>query len=183
MIPYKRPAGLGELMQMAFVPQDFDGAIQHWLNMGAGPFFLLQDIRAEWLSSYGIETPLVLDVALGNWGGMQIEIIRQKSGGRSIYSDWFDAGKESLHHICMVHEDIETAKSLCRKSGFEIVLEARNEKIEWFYADPQGSNGILIEVINTAVPASMTRDAALNWDGSDPIRVLDTRQLVNGFGE
>jgi len=82
-----------------------------------------------------------------------------------------------------VHEDIETAKSLCRKSGFEIVLEARNEKIEWFYADPQGSNGILIEVINTAVPASMTRDAALNWDGSDPIRVLDTRQLVNGFGE
>ena len=31
---------LGEVMQLAYVPADFDGALKFWIEtMGAGPFF------------------------------------------------------------------------------------------------------------------------------------------------
>ena len=30
----------GEAFQMAFVPSDFEASLQHWLTLGAGPFFV-----------------------------------------------------------------------------------------------------------------------------------------------
>ena len=39
-------AALGEIMQLAFVPDDFDAAVKHWTQvMGVGPFFLMEGIH------------------------------------------------------------------------------------------------------------------------------------------
>lgn len=41
-------ARLGPVMQLAWLPQDFDAAIQHWTQvMGVGPFFLMENIALE----------------------------------------------------------------------------------------------------------------------------------------
>jgi hypothetical protein len=169
-------ADLGEIMQIAFVPQDFDGMIQHWLDKGAGPFFVLQNNQAEWTAAYGVEQDIVLDIALGNWGGMQIEIIRQKSGGLSIYSEWFDASKEGVHHTCVMVDDLAKARRLAQDKGFEVVHEGRHFGPEWIYIDTKGGDGTLLEILcmpgGTAGLAEMTRAAAQGWDGSDPIRIL-----------
>ena len=38
-------ASLGDIMQLAYVPSDFDAALKHWTEViGAGPFFLLPNM-------------------------------------------------------------------------------------------------------------------------------------------
>lgn len=175
MVPMKATA-LGEIMQIAFVPQDFDAALQHWLNMGAGPFFVFKDKEPDWTHAFGREIPFRMDVALGNWGELQIELIRQKCAGRTIYSDWYDAKKEGVHHTCIRVADMAAGKKLCLSNGFRLVHEGGYGRTEWAYFDTHGGDGTLLEIVCTADGGpgfyAVTRDAARNWDGRDPIRFL-----------
>ena len=170
-------AQLGEIMQIAFVPQDFDAAVRHWIGMGAGPFYILRNNQAEWHEAYGVECRPVLDIALGQWGEMQIEIIRQKSNEKTVYSDWFDQRREGVHHTCITVEDLDEAKRRCMDAGCEIVIEGRVADSRWFYADTGGGPGTYLEVLQTgAGPGAMNqmlKDAHRDWDGGDPVRELD----------
>lgn len=167
---------LGEIMQIAFVPQDFEGTILHWAKMGAGPFFVMRKTIPEWGTSYGVEAKIEMDVALGQWGAMQIEVIRQTSPEKSIYSDWFNAKKEGVHHTCIVVDDIEAAKQLIKDKGCKIVVEGRAAGADWFYADTGGGQGTYLEVIQygegSKMLMGMIKDAHKNWDGNDPIREI-----------
>ena len=58
-------AALGDIMQLAFVPDDFDAAIAHWTKvMGVGPFFLMEGIHLEGMKYKGEPTDAVFDLAL-----------------------------------------------------------------------------------------------------------------------
>ncbi|MBV1916587.1 MAG: VOC family protein [Sphingomonadaceae bacterium] len=169
-------ANLGEIMQIAFVPQDFDGAIAHWVKLGAGPFYIIRDNQAEWQEAYGVECRPVLDIALGQWGEMQIEVIRQKSDEKTVYSDWFNAASEGVHHTCIAVDDIDETRQRCLDNGLEIVIEGRANGTRWLYADTGGGPGTYLEAIEkqggSAALTQMLKDAHRNWDGSDPIREI-----------
>ena len=166
-------AQLGEIMQIAFVPQDFDGTIAHWLSMGAGPFFVLRGNQAEWHRAYGEDCRPVLDIALGQWGEMQIEVIRQQSPEKTIYSDWFNAGKEGVHHTCIVGSALGDLKRRCEAAGHEIVIEGRAGTTRWLYADTGGGAGTYLEALQGDPGLNdMLKAAHRNWDGSDPIREI-----------
>ena len=108
-----RIADLGDIFQLSFVPQDFDGTIQYWLNLGAGPFFLVRDAMIEWQNAGGETEHCRLDSATGQWGDLQIEIIHQISPERTAYSDWYNARREGVHHTCMAVDDIRQARKRC----------------------------------------------------------------------
>ena len=61
----KSLANLGPIMQIAFVPKDFEATIDHWVKKGAGPFFVLKGTKAEYQTCYGKEAYPILDIALG----------------------------------------------------------------------------------------------------------------------
>lgn len=167
-------ASLGEIMQIAFVPQDFDAAIQHWLKMGAGPFFVMSNVSPDWSRAYGEDIDLTLDLAFGNWGEMQIEIIRQKNDVRTIYTDWLNAGHQGLQHTCLRVDDMASARQACLANGFELVHEGGYRGTEFAYFETHGGPGTMLELVcnphGSQGLAQITRDAAKNWDGSDPIR-------------
>ena len=166
-------AKMGELMQIAFVPQDFDATIAHWVKMGAGPFFVLRGNQAEWHQAYGKECRPTLDIALGQWGEMQIEVIRQTSPEKTVYSDWFNAKKEGVHHTCIVVEDIDALKQQCEAEGMPIVIEGRSGANRWLYADTGGGQGTYLEAIQCDPGLNdMLKAAHRDWDGSDPIREI-----------
>lgn len=172
----RKLTSLGELMQIAFVTNEFDATIDHWLQMGAGPFFLLRGNTVDWISAYGVEMPLELDIALGNWGDMQIEIIQQKSEGKTIYSNWIEAGMQGVHHTCIMLRDMAEARAICAENGLEIVHEGRHGGSEWIYADTGGGPGTLLEMLympeGIMTMAELTASARKGWDGSNPIREL-----------
>lgn len=172
----KTIADFGEIMQIAFVPQDFDATIAHWVKMGAGPFFVLRGNQAEWQQAYGVECRPTLDIALGQWGDMQIEVIHQTSPEKTIYSDWYNAGNEGVHHTCIIVDDLDEFKQSCLDKGFDIVIEGSAQGGRWLYADTGGGPSTYVEALEKGEGGSalnqMLRDAHRGWDGSDPVREI-----------
>jgi methylmalonyl-CoA/ethylmalonyl-CoA epimerase len=173
-----RITDLGEVMQLAYVPADFDGALTFWIEvMGAGPFFALDHVQLTDLKYRGAPSDVDFSMVLGQWGDMQIELIRQHNDAPSIYKAWRDAGHEGLQHVCILVDDMAHARAVCAAAGAEVAQEGKTGNGgEVIYVDPGGGPGTMVEILQTG-PGSreffaMIRDAARGWDGSNPIRRL-----------
>jgi len=66
-------ARLGPVMQLAWLPEDFDAALEHWTKtMGVGPFFIMENIALADMRYMGEPTNAVFTLALSYWGDVQI---------------------------------------------------------------------------------------------------------------
>ncbi|MEL6528495.1 MAG: VOC family protein [Pseudomonadota bacterium] len=170
-------AGLGDVMQLAFVPKDFDAAVKHWTQvMGVGPFFLMEGIHLEGMKYRGEPTEAVFDLALAYWGDIQIELIRPRGDHPSIYSGEYADVNDGLHHVCILVDDLEEAYRVCREQGAEIVIEGALGDSKVIYVDPGLGPGSLVEILQQgeAGPGlfAMIKQAGEDWDGSEPLRSL-----------
>jgi hypothetical protein len=183
----RKIAQLGQIFQLAFVPQDFAQTVQYWTQtIGAGPFFLLEHIKTENLKYLGKPARIDFTAALGYWNDIQIEIIKQHDDAPSIFSKWRQAGHHGLHHVCMLVPDIDHARALCSEVDAVIVqeMEAGGGASKIIYADTGGGPGTLIEMVQTDAARQKhffapMREAARNWDGTDPVRRLGAPPLRN----
>jgi len=168
---------LGEVMQLAFVPEDFDASVRHWTEvMGVGPFHLMENIRLEGMQYRGEPSEAAFDLALAYWGDIQIELIRPRDDHPSIYTgDYADVGG-GLHHVCILVEDIEDAYRVCRERGAEIVIEGSLGDSRVIYVDPGRGPGSLVEILQQGESGpdlfAMIKQACEDWDGSEPLRRL-----------
>ena len=171
-------AALGEVMQLAYVPADFDAALSFWTKtMGAGPFFALDHVQLDEVKYRGAPSNIDFSMALGYWGDIQIELIRQHNDAPSIYKAWRDAGLEGLHHVCILVDDMDHARQVCAAAGGIVAQEGKLAGGGVvIYVDSGGGPGTMVEILKgvtgTAGLFAMIRDAARGWDGSDPIRRL-----------
>lgn len=170
-------AGLGEIMQLAFVPEDFDAAVEHWTQvMGVGPFFLIEGIHLDGMKYKGEPTDAVFDLALAYWGDIQIELIRPRDTHPSIYSgDYADVGG-GLHHVCILVDDIAETRAVCAAQGAEVIIEGKFGASEVIYVDPGRGPGSLVEILQQDKSGpdlfAMIKQAGEGWDGSEPLRPL-----------
>ena len=166
---------IGPVMQIAFVPDDFDAALTHWTTvMGVGPFFLIENIQLEEMRYLGQPSDCVFTLALAYWGDMQIELIRQENDAPSIYRDTKGG---ALHHTCIMTDDIAAAKAIALAAGCTLLVEAKvGDDGGVIYVDTGGGPGTIVEVLQPATGSgglfTMIRDASIGWDGSDPVRRL-----------
>jgi len=171
-------AALGDVMQLAFVPPDFDAAVAHWTQvMGVGPFFLMEGIHLEGMKYKGAPTDAHFDLALAYWGDLQIELIRPRDTHPSIYTGEYAEGLAGgLHHVCVLVDDIAEAYAACESHQAEILIEGSLGESRVIYADPGAGPGSLVEILQPSPesPAlfDMIKQAGVDWDGSDPIRKL-----------
>jgi methylmalonyl-CoA/ethylmalonyl-CoA epimerase len=172
-------AALGQVMQLAFVPGDFQEALHFWTTVvGAGPFFHARHVeRLIRQTRYrGEISHLEFSVAIGYWGDMQIELIQQHNDVPSVYSSALKGGPEGLHHVCIQVDDMSCARAVCAEAGGQVVQEFFLNGGEAIYVDIGGGSGTLLEVIQTPTDQvamfAMMHEAARNWDGTDPLRVL-----------
>ena len=170
----KLVTSIGPVIQLAFVPKDFDAAVKHWTEtMGVGPFFWIEHAGLANKRFKGEPSDVDFGIAIGYWGDVQIELIKQHNDSPSIYNS-APYKTDGLHHVCLMTEDISAAKSICRDAGGEMAFEADVPGGgAVFYADMGGNEG-LVEVLQGA-PGSggffdMMKAAAVDWDGSDPFR-------------
>ena len=168
---------IGPVMQIAFVPTDFDAALTYWTQvMGVGPFYLIQNIELGDMRYLGEPTDCKFSLALAYWGDVQIELIRPENDAPSIYNGEY-AVRDRLHHVCVLVDDIAEAYAICAEQGAEILVEGKvgaNGRV--IYADPGGGPGSVVEVLqsqpSTAELFGMIKQAGIGWDGSEPLRKL-----------
>lgn len=173
-------SALGPIMQLAWVPEDFDAALKHWTEvMGVGPFYLIEGIHLDGMKYRGQPTDAVFDLALAYWGDMQIELIRPRDEHPSIYRGEYGSTGNGLHHVCLLVDDIAGAYAACEAHGAEIVIEGEFGGKKVIYADPgakngRGGPGTLVEVLERSTEGpdlfAIIKAASENWDGSDPVR-------------
>lgn len=170
-------AGLGQVMQMAYLPSDFDAALRYWTQViGAGPFFLLENVTLDDARYQGSPTAAVFSLALGYWGDMQIELIRPENDESSVYNGVYGV-RDRLHHVCLIVDSADEARRMCAATGAKVVFEARvGESGEVLYIDPGAGPGGLVEVLHpapgTADLFALMREAHRVWDGTEPMRKL-----------
>lgn len=170
-------AALGDIMQLAFVPKDFDAAVRHWTQvMGVGPFFMIEDIHLEGMKYRGKPTDAVFDLALAYWGDLQIELIRPRDNHPSIYRGEYGATGNGLHHVCILVDDLANARAVCEAAGAEVVIEGTFGPSQVIYVDPGTGPGGLVEILQQAKDGpglfGMIKTAGIGWDGSEPLRKL-----------
>lgn len=168
---------LGTLVQIAYLPEDFDAALKYWTEVvGVGPFFLMENIQLGECKYRGQPTDAMFSIAIGYWGDIQIELVRPENDAPSIYNGEY-AVKDRMHHVCVFIDDIAAARAACAEIGAEILVEGKvGEEGAVIYVDAGGGPGHVIELLQPA-PGSdglfgMMRDAARGWDGSEPLRKL-----------
>lgn len=168
---------LGDVIQLAYFPTDFDAALRYWIEtIGVGPFFVLNDVRLDEMTYRGVPTDAVFTMALGYWGDIQIELIKTDSDAPSLYTGDY-AVRDRLHHVCIFVDDMAATRAACAEAGAEVIVAGKvGEDGEVIYVDPGQGPGHIIEFLQPVSGSvglfQMMKDAARGWDGTDPIRVL-----------
>lgn len=169
----------GRIRQIGYVVTDIDRAIAGWLELGVGPWFVMRDLTLA--ARYrGEPCEITQSLALSNSGDMQLELIQQQSEAPSIFTEFLDAHGEGFHQFAYWASDFDATLRTVAEAGWPVVWEGGEDVGTRFaYVEPPAGRARVAQIIEimeltdiTSGMASFVRDAAANWDGSDPIRVL-----------
>jgi len=167
----------GELRQIGYVVRDLDAAIAGWLALGVGPFFVIRGI--EQTADYrGNPCTVTLSVAFANSGDLQIELIHQDDEVPSIYTEFLDAGRAGMHQLAWWASDFDATMATVGAEGWPVVWSGGGDGgVRYAYVEPPVPGpATIVEIMEltdlTRGMATLVRDAAANWDGSDPVRSL-----------
>lgn len=166
------------VFQSAWVVPDVEAAAMQWVDtMGVGPFYIgdygpgvIDNIRHR-----GKPAELAMRVAIAQAGPQQIELIQQVSDGPSCYRDTVPEGESRFHHICVWTDDLDADMKFYADKGCEIATYGEVVGGPRFcYVDTQAEMHCMLEILERHPMIDgafkMIADAAVDWDGQDPIR-------------
>ena len=168
---------LGTIRQNGYVVKDIHAAMDYWTNaMGVGPWFYVENVDVDWFKYRGVDSDLDMSVALANSGDLQIELIRQNNDAPSLYKDFLDAGREGLQHHAFWSTNYQALYDELWSRGFTLGHEGQigGDQGRFAYFDSDSHPGTVIEISDISGPKGklfeFIRQAAVDWDGSEPIR-------------
>lgn len=166
------PVEHGVIKQIAYVVDDLDAAIAHWIELvRAGPFFRIDGVRVEDMVYRGAPAAAELSIAVGNSGGVQIELIQQRDGGPSVYREL----PRGVHHLALLADDFETESQRLVRLGAPLAFALTLPGIcRVHYHDSVRRFGHFLELWESTEAMrgllEMVESAARGWDGRDPVR-------------
>jgi catechol 2,3-dioxygenase-like lactoylglutathione lyase family enzyme len=164
----------GPIRQVGFVVADFDAALAGWVRLGVGPWFTVRGITLAGSTWRGQAADPTVSLAFAQSGELQLEVIACHDRAPSPYLEFLEAGRHGLHHLAWWTEDFDAAMGALARAGWPVVFSGRGGALRFAYADPGGE--LLVEVMELTDTArwlaDTVRQAAVGWDGADPVRPL-----------
>ncbi|WP_082950908.1 VOC family protein [Mycobacterium sp. 1164985.4] len=110
----------------------------------------------------------------------QLELIQQQSEAPSVFTEFLDIHGEGFHQFAYWATDFDATMRAVAEAGWPVVWSGGEDVGTRFaYVEPPAGRAQVAQIIEimeltdiTSGMASFVRDAAANWDGSDPIRAL-----------
>jgi hypothetical protein len=171
----------GNPAQLGYVVRDIEAAMEAWLANGVGPWFYFETVEVDYFRHRGVDSPLQMSVALANSGELQIELIQQRNDAPSLYREFLSAGREGFQHVSYWTSGYQALYEQALGNGFSVGHEGciGGEQGRFAYLEAAGTTetGTLVEISDISGPKGVffahVRDAARQWDGSEPIRKLN----------
>jgi len=162
----------GAPVQIAYATDDVHAAARRWAGRGIGPFFVIEHIALADVRIDGAPAAFDHSSAYGQWGSMMVELVQQHDPGPDPI-----VGVSGVHHVASFVDDFDEASAALIADGFGCRLRASTAGGQSFaFHDARDSIGHLLEIYERtdrlAGFYAMVRDAAVDWDGRDPVRVL-----------
>ncbi|MFW7354468.1 MAG: VOC family protein [Brucella sp.] len=163
---------LPPITQIAYFVEDLDQAIHFWTrHLGVGPFKLLPHIRFAESEYKGYPLDVDLSIALGWRDGIQIELMQQHSAAASVFTD-FAPMQGGYHHVGIKTDDIATDSGSLVAAGMRCIqrnLSSTGTETRFFVGGPGTGVIELIRSADGGVLSEKLRQAAEQWDGSNPL--------------
>jgi len=171
----KTPFGNRAVIQNSWVVTDIHAAMAAWTaSTGIGPFFLVEGVTIDDQLYRGQPTHLDVTYALAQAGEIQIELVCQHNDVPSAYRDTIPNGSSGFHHVALYCHDYDADLAAYTTAGSEIAFSGSVGGKRFCYLDTSATLGCMVELIEASTIQAdffqRLRDAAHNWDGSDPVR-------------
>lgn len=166
----------GPIRQIGYVVTDLDRAIQGWVELGVGPWFVTRGLPMRVLYR-GEPCEIALSLAMSNSGDLQIELLQQDDDTSSIFTEFLASNRPGYHQLAYWTTDFDATMTAVEDAGWPVVWSGgEGFGVRFAYVEPPNTPATVIEISEltdaTAASAEFIRDAAAGWDGSDPIRNL-----------
>ncbi len=168
---------LGEPHHFAYVVDDIEATVERLAKqLGAGPFFLVEEVPLENVLSRGEPAEFVHNSAFGFGAGGAIELIQPARLAPDRVEERFAAPRPRVHHVGYVvpAESVRDVRGDLDERGLSEYLSSQMGPLDTTLHDASAAFGHDIEIHadNEALREffGMVRDAAGAWDGSEPLR-------------
>jgi len=166
-----------KVFQLGYVVDDLDAAIERWMKVtNIGPAFIMRGSAPENIIYRGQPGEMVMDIGFCQAGDLQIELIQPLSTGPNVYRDAVPAGTQAYHHQGYFTDDMDAEFARFAALGVDVGVQGTFGDMRFAYFDTRPQIGCMTEVLerNPDVEAmfKMIADAAVDWDGSDPVRLI-----------
>jgi hypothetical protein len=166
----------GPIRQIGYVVTDLDHAMQSWIELGVGPWFVIRGLPMHTLYR-GEPCETTLSLALSNSGELQLELIQQEDDTLSIFTEFLASNGPGYQQLAYWTEDFDATMKAVEDAGWPVVWSGGDGfGVRFAYAEPPNSPATIVEIseLTGAQAASSTfiHDAAASWDGGDPIREM-----------
>jgi hypothetical protein len=164
----------GAIRQIGYVVTDLDETLTSWVELGVGPWLVIRGLPMN-VRYRGEPCETTLSLALSNSGEMQIELIYQHDDTPSIFTEFLAANGPGYHQLAYWAEDFDATMKAVADAGWPVVWSGgEGFGVRFAYVEPPNRPATVVEISELtdgqAASAKFIRDAAANWDGSDPIR-------------
>jgi len=168
---------LGEPHHHAYVVDDIEAIVERLAKqLGAGPFFLVEDVPLENVLSRGEPAEFAHDSAFGFCGAGAIELIKPTRLTPDRVEERFAGMRPRIHHVGYVvpAESAGELRGELDERNLPEYLGARLGDLDMTLHDASALLGHDIEIHadNDGLREffGMVRDGAEDWDGSTPLR-------------
>jgi methylmalonyl-CoA/ethylmalonyl-CoA epimerase len=172
---------LGEPHHIAYVVDDIEATVRRLVDqLGAGPFFLVENVPLENVLSRGEPAEFVHNSAFGSCGAGAIELIEAVSLAPERVEERFSGPRPSIHHVAYAvpPTDVADVRRSLDERGLPQYLSSQLGEVDTTLHDASAVLGhdIEIHVDGEGLRGffGMVRGAAEGWDGSEPLRPVET---------
>ena len=163
-----------KIVQVAFHVNNLERAALHWAcNFGAGPFFVYEEIPLNNAKGPdGSPGVFELGAAFGQWGSIMVELVKiHRVEPDAVASVMMSPG---FHHIAYFASDTDAEVAKLERNGARVLVSAGFGEVRVHFHDGRATSGFVIEhypcVDAIEELYRKVAEAALGWDGSNPVR-------------
>lgn len=136
----------GVPVQIAYIVNDHEQAVETWRARGAGPFVVRPHIPVHGVRYRGTDATFDHSSAYGWFGDIMIELVIDHTVGPSAVRDVVGPGGVGLHHVAWFVDDLPAWQAKLTGWGWPEAMYANTASQPFVFHDATAELGHMIEL-------------------------------------